>query len=453
MASTNVSVYDFNQQFASESMFQESILSESTEPKSIIGDKTNQLQRQYVLLDHGTMDLPTTVPLDKTTLMKMMKGVAKKVQFKSDSKFVEFRLDNDNAKVFGKNEPTKLLYEIDLKRIVVVKQSKKDRTFIYFTVRNDRNKTIDLTDGLSQTNVLSSDDCYEPTTKSVYTCFIYHAISYKKAERIFLLLKQYADQNNKSVMKLSQSAVKEKTTMKVDELCDKPDSTCKQFAPEMAVEAIEDTSSDLLLALDDYPRQSLTSRSDTSNLIDDLIGLNLNTGNNVNEATNQVADLLGMIDSRKTYNPPLVTNSQIYPKHDTVNTDGFINRPTSQTPSTNAILTSVGHQLYPTSLYHPLAPSFGQYVNPLIGSKESFVVAPPLHATQMPNPNRLNQQIGQHQRQVAQYQSHYPSHQPYQFTTNPFDCQTTDRKSFDPDFNDFLSKTIKSHFNVSNSQR
>ena len=157
----------------------------------------------------GHVPMNCAVPADRTARMMVMKMFAKKVQHsKSFLSFVKMQFDGQGVKLWEalltddhqqrqqqqpqEEEENALPLEIKGTAIDLVRLSKRDATFFYFTTRNAWSDTS--TDSGVRSPLLNYP-LGERSSLSGYDVFAFHATSPRTAERCFRLLQQFAEMN------------------------------------------------------------------------------------------------------------------------------------------------------------------------------------------------------------------------------------------------------------------
>lgn len=165
----------------------------------------------FVVLCHGLIQLPAPVPTDKKMRLKLMKTCAKSLQT-ADGRFVLLSIQPDCVRLYGKSDPSTILYQLPFGKIDLIKLSQKDRTFFYLTVNTsveefaEKERAGSLVVSSSGAEMSSPLEGHaEPSTISV--CYVFHAINHLSATRLFNQLKlQIERYQRENARKFSQEA-------------------------------------------------------------------------------------------------------------------------------------------------------------------------------------------------------------------------------------------------------
>ena len=142
-----------------------------------------------VVLYRGMVKMVPTVPYEERTLRKRhMKMYAKTLQNADHSRFVLMRIDRKFIKLYSLNEPEKLLLEISCDQLDLVKQSRKDVCFFYFTTYSTNNTTSTMAPSNGPIPNLSA-----LVPLSGYTCYVFHGNCTKTADKAYEWIKNFVD--------------------------------------------------------------------------------------------------------------------------------------------------------------------------------------------------------------------------------------------------------------------
>lgn len=390
-----------------------------------ISEPKKQDRTMFVLLDHHP--LPMIASTNSRQHLQTLKSMSKTVQSSDKSTFVEFQLAGQTAKVYSLNEPKTLLYEINLKNFAEIKWSKKDRTFVYFSIRNN-----------------SAND--EPGDASVecpnsYTCYFYHTIKFEEVVQLVKAIK----------------ARTEKPTPPVQQPIPVASGAVEQMVPTLdqqakVAELAEVTNSDqLLLALDDCANKSSSNdlldllanppEPETKPKSKDLFNLlHINQQQQPKVTSNNPFEMnsvsVSMAPSTSwpqiaTSSHPLAPPVSVYLNNNHSIQSGNLNSLLSQLPS------SVSVSSLPVNLFNPILP------NPVTRQPDSFMTSGSFEVLQptrsasnlldLPPPVKLTNPTAT--------ASLSQSNNPFASLSKP-----DQPMEFGSEFNSFLTNTIKSHF-------
>ena len=135
-----------------------------------------------IVIFRGFMALVPPVPADKFARMRTMKLYAKSLQYEAECRFVRMHIDEKLITLFPIGDPKLAtpIMQISVDCLDLLRQSRKDVTFFYFTIKDGKFST-------------------EPNGGTIgnYTCYAFHGNSPRSADQAFHVIRHLIEEQNK----------------------------------------------------------------------------------------------------------------------------------------------------------------------------------------------------------------------------------------------------------------
>lgn len=156
-----------------------------------------ELSAEMIVVFRGHVPMMNPVPLDRKARTQCMKLHAKRLQNETGAVFMRMVINPTSIKLFHMDRPDIVLLEIDSKYLDLVKLSRKDNTFFYFStfkapLKDNSGETTAQLTGPSLLQMVSPKNM---ENFSGYDCFIFHGTSTRFASRAYRLIQQFVEEN------------------------------------------------------------------------------------------------------------------------------------------------------------------------------------------------------------------------------------------------------------------
>ena len=390
------------------------------------------------------------------------------------------RIDSQFVRLHLLDEPKTLLFEINGSNFDLVKQSKKDTSFFYFTTRPTENKAM-----LENSEIAPNAE----TGKSGYVCHVFHATCTKTADKAHRLIRQFVEENNDvkpkttffslvnaptygaaAALSIAKSNNNEKTSsichpLQKSDTLSVPASKCEEKASKPPCPS----TIDLLLCIDEP--SNFDSTTSAVSMFDHMPP-SFTNNNKSPFMTKSDVDLFG----DHLFQPTPTTNANSFAKQHlnySMQMGNGVGVQQQNTP-VNTFIGNSGNSngLAPSSItgWHEIPAQQQVPMNPFSLSQPMAPMAPPMNSAPLKpvfNPfasmttptasksmNPFTASTGMAPKSIPAYPQYVnisvPN--PLMAPSNSASQQTSQNMSFGSEFDNFLSQTVKGQFNSGNNK-